>query len=140
LSSSSSSYNDSSADISLGDTYEYYVSIVVDQCNTDLGREDQLNTTELKSNRLLVSDGTASVEGFNNLNQFEIYPNPAKDNLNIKLSDGVNFIKGEVYNSIGQLILITNKINFSIKDLSSSVYFIKIYSSRGIMSRSFIKN
>tara|TARA_B110000879_G_scaffold174820_1_gene227788 strand:- start:815 stop:1237 length:423 start_codon:yes stop_codon:yes gene_type:complete len=140
LSSSSSSYNDSSADISLGDTYEYYVSIVVDQCNTDLGREDQLNTTELKSNRLLVSDGTASVEGFNNLNQFEIYPNPAEDNLNIKLSDGVNFIKGEVYNSIGQLILITNKINFSIKDLSSSVYFIKIYSSRGIMSRSFIKN
>ena len=140
LSSSSSSYNDSSADISLGDTYEYYVSIVVDQCNTDLGREDQLNTTELKSNRLLVSDGTASVEGFNNLNQFEIYPNPAKDNLNIKLSDGVNFIKGEVYNSIGQLILITNKINFSIKDLSDSVYFIKIYSSRGIMSRSFIKN
>ena len=140
VSSSNTSYNDEDATVIFGSSYEYYISIAVDQCNVDQGRNEQFNTVELKSNRLLVSDGTASVEGFNNLNQFEIYPNPAEDNLNIKLSDGVNFIKGEVYNSIGQLILITNKINFSIKDLSSSVYFIKIYSSRGIMSRSFIKN
>ena len=140
VSSSNTSYNDENATVIFGSSYEYYISIAVDQCNVDQGKNKQFNTVELKSNRSLVSDGTASVEGFNNLNQFEIYPNPAEEILNIKLSDGINFIRGDVYNSIGQLILKTKEMNFSIKNLPPSVYFIKIYSSKGVISRSFIKN
>ena len=139
ISSSNTSYNDSNAVVIFGNSYEYYVSIAVDQCNVDQGRNEQFNTVEIKSNRLFVSDGTASVDDFNDQNQFEIYPNPSKDNLNIKLSHRVNFIKGEIYNSIGQLVLSTNDTKFSIKNLSPSVYFIKIYTNNGVMSKNFIK-
>ena len=139
ISSSNTSYNDSNAVVIFGNSYEYYVSIAVDQCNVDQGRNEQFNTVEIKSNRLFVSDGTASVDDFNDQNQFEIYPNPSKDNLNIKLSHRVNYIKGEIYNSIGQLVLSTNDTKFSIKNLSPSVYFIKIYTNNGVMSKNFIK-
>ncbi|MDA9327927.1 Ig-like domain-containing protein [Flavobacteriaceae bacterium] len=139
VSSSNTSYNDEDATVISGSSYEYYISIAVDQCNFDQGKNEQFNTVELKSNRLLITDGTASVDDFNNLNQFKIYPNPAEEILNIKLSDGINFIRGDVYNSIGQLILKTKEMNFSIKNLPPSIYFIKIYSSKGVISRSFIK-
>ena len=139
ISSSNTSYNDSNAEVIFGNSYEYYVSIAVDQCNVDQGRNEQFNTVELKSNRLFISDGTASVNDFNDQNQFEIYPNPTKENLNIKLSHRVKFIKGEIYNSIGQLVLSTNDTKFSIKSLSPSVYFIKIYTNNGVMSKNFIK-
>jgi VCBS repeat-containing protein len=140
ISASSTNYNDSEADVSLGDTYEYYVSIAVDECNIDAAKSKQFNTTELKSNRLLVSDGTASLDDFNNLNQLVVFPNPSNDMLHIKLSGGITLYTIKIYNTLGQIVLETQDLKFPIENLASSTYFMKIFTSKGITTRNFIKN
>jgi VCBS repeat-containing protein len=140
ISSSSNNYNDSEADVSSGDTYEYYVSIAVDQCNIDAAKSKQFNTTELKSNRLLVSDGTASINDFNNLNQLVVFPNPSNDMLNIKLSEGITLYEIKIYNTLGQVVIENKDLKFPIENLASSTYFMKIFTSKGITTRNFIKN
>jgi VCBS repeat-containing protein len=140
VSSSNTSYNDEDATVIFGSSYEYYISIAVDQCNVDLGKNEQFNTVELKSNRLLVSDGTASIDDFNNLNQLVVFPNPSNDMLNIKLSEGITLYEIKIYNTLGQVVLETKDLKFPIENLASSTYFMKIFTSKGITTRNFIKN
>jgi VCBS repeat-containing protein len=69
VSASNNSFNDAGADITI-DNYEYYISISVDECLNDVsGKSNSKSSTEIKSNRLLFSNGTASVDDFNDLNQ-----------------------------------------------------------------------
>jgi VCBS repeat-containing protein len=79
VSASNNSFNDEGADITI-DNYEYYISISVDECLNDVsGKSNSKSTTEIKSNRLLLSNETASVDDFNNLNQLVVFPNPSND-------------------------------------------------------------
>lgn len=80
-----------------------------------------------------------SLNDFSDIQQFSIYPNPVHDNLNIELNSGINFIKGEIYNMQGQMIMKTNETMFSIERLPSSTYFIKIFTSKGTNTGRFIK-
>jgi hypothetical protein len=116
------------------------MSIAVDECNIDAAKSKQFNTTELKSNRLLVSDGTASLDDFNNLNQLVVFPNPSNDMLHIKLSGGITLYTIKIYNTLGQIVLETQDLKFPIENLASSTYFMKIFTSKGITTRNFIKN
>ena len=139
VSSSNTSYNDEDATVIFGSSYEYYISIAVDQCNVDQGKNEQFNTVELKSNRLLITNGTASVDDFNNLNQLVVFPNPSNDILNIKLSKGITLYKVKIYNTLGQMVLETQDLKFPIENLASSTYFMKIFTSKGLTTRNFIK-
>jgi PKD repeat protein len=72
--------------------------------------------------------------------RISIYPNPAKDEINI-VSDGI-INKIEIMNSSGQ-ILITNvenlqKICFNVESYSSGVYFIKIYTQKSIINKMIV--
>jgi hypothetical protein len=89
---------------------------------------------------LLVSDGTASIDDFNNLNQLAVFPNPSNDMLNIKLSEGITLYEIKIYNTLGQVVLETKDLKFPIENLASSTYFMKIFTSKGITTRNFIKN
>ena len=72
VSASNNSFNDAGADITI-DNYEYYISISVDECLNDVsGKSNSKSSTEIKSNRLLFSNGTASVDDFNDLNQLVV--------------------------------------------------------------------
>jgi VCBS repeat-containing protein len=140
VSASNNSFNDAGADITI-DNYEYYISISVDECLNDVsGKSNSKSSTEIKSNRLLFSNGTASVDDFNNLNQLVVFPNPSNDMLNIKLSEGITLYKVKIYNTLGQMVLETQDLKFSIENLASSTYFIKIFTSKGLITRNFIKN
>ena len=140
VSASNNSFNDADADITI-DNYEYYISISVDECLNDVsGKSNSKSSTEIKSNRLLINNGTASVDDFNNLNQLVVFPNPSNDMLNIKLSEGITLYKVKIYNTLGQIILETQDLKFSIENLASSTYFMKIFTSKGLTTRNFIKN
>ena len=69
---------------------------------------------------------------------FQIYPNPASDFLNIKTQSGhYNF---SIYNSLGQKVNATfseNKIDIS--HLSNGIYFIKVETETGSATKKFIK-
>ena len=140
VSASNNSFNDAGADITI-DNYEYYISISVDECLNDVsGKSNSKSSTEIKSNRLLFSNGTASVDDFNDLNQLVVFPNPSNDMLNIKLSEGITLYKVKIYNTLGQMVLETQDLKFPIENLASSTYFIKIFTSKGLTTRNFIKN
>ena len=140
VSASNNSFNDAGADITI-DNYEYYISISVDECLNDVsGKSNSKATTEIKSNRLLFSTATTSVDDFNDLNQLVVFPNPSNDLLNIKLSEGITLYKVKMYNTLGQMVIETQDLKFSIENLASSTYFIKIFTSKGLITRNFIKN
>jgi hypothetical protein len=74
---------------------------------------------------------------------FETYPNPASDKLNIQLSDGENEATVQFYDYVGRLAL-SKKITKSnqqvdVNVLTSGVYVLKIVSHGKIGSQKFIK-
>ena len=73
--------------------------------------------------------------------QFTIYPNPAKDQLNILTSQGLNPRSACIYNSLGQPILKTVGWNESldISSLATGSYFIRIDTDKGNVVGKFVK-
>jgi hypothetical protein len=57
------------------------------------------------------------------------YPNPVKDELYIRSEEKLEKI--EIYNHIGQKVLDNNKVMINLSELSSGVYFLKVYSETG---------
>jgi hypothetical protein len=74
---------------------------------------------------------------------FTLYPNPVKNELNIKSAASIEVRSISIYNLIGQLVLtIPNAQNVSsidISGLNSGNYFVKINSDRGSSNGKFIK-
>jgi len=92
--------------------------------------------------KVVVSD-ELSVE--NNNITFSIFPNPAKDFININLTNLELNSKVEIYNQLGEIVLtplLTNKFlqdannQIYVGNLSSGVYFIRI----GNKTQMFIRN
>lgn len=79
---------------------------------------------------------------FDFADHFTLYPNPAKNTLNIHAKDAVVH-SINIYNILGQLVLaIPNAENLSsidVSDLKPGNYFIKINSDKGNASSKFIK-
>jgi VCBS repeat-containing protein len=137
VSAGNNSYNDTTANVA-DNNYEYYISIEVDACLNQSAKRKSNSTTEVKSNYQNI-EMSLSVNDFINSKQVAVYPNPSSIKLNIKLSSGVTLVKGEVYNTLGQIIMETRETNFSIENLPSSTYFIKIVTSKGTTTKRFIK-
>lgn len=74
------------------------------------------------------------------LNDILIYPNPVNDYLSI--SSDFEIYKLEIYNLLGQVILVTLNPNASIDltNLKSGNYILKLNTNKGIINRTFIKN
>ena len=140
ISSNSSSYNDQTADTSTN-SYEYYIAVQVNNCNTTTAKSSSKNNlTEIKSNRQQIGDASLSLNELMFENSVSIFPNPATDTINININSDISYIKSEVYNLLGQRLLETDKKSVSIENLSKSTYFLKIFTEKGIVLKKFIKN
>jgi VCBS repeat-containing protein len=137
ISSSSTTYNDPTANVAQN-SYEYYVAVGVSSCNTSTGRNTN-TITEIKSNRAILGTNLA-VNNFSIDNQIMLFPNPTTNLLNIKLNDGNELISGEVYNSLGQKVLTITTTQFSVEQLPSASYLIKVLTAQGQATKMFIKN
>ncbi|MCE3228088.1 MAG: secreted fungalysin-like metallopeptidase [Bacteroidetes bacterium] len=96
----------------------------------------QLTSGAQNSNVKTIDINQAIVTGLNDKNfeaTFQIFPNPAKDNFNVNLSNPSNE-NGviEIYNAIGQVVNTINlgndsqlKTNVSISGLNSGIYIVK---------------
>ncbi|MCG2611428.1 T9SS type A sorting domain-containing protein [Flavobacterium sp. SM15] len=75
---------------------------------------------------------------------FAVYPNPINDVLNIETKQTIKISSINIYNALGQLVLVipnaqnVNKVDVS--SLSAGNYFIKINSNKGTANTKFIKN
>ncbi|WP_300565583.1 T9SS type A sorting domain-containing protein, partial [Flavobacterium sp.] len=75
---------------------------------------------------------------------FNLYPNPVRDVLNISTKEAVEVTSINIYNTLGQLVLVTPNAQktktIDVSSLNSGNYFIKITSDKGTSSTKFIKN
>jgi len=85
-----------------------------------------------------------SRQDFEFSNYFNVYPNPVNDVLNISTKENIEVSSINIYNTLGQLVLVIpnaqNAKTVDVSSLSSGNYFIKINSDKGTSNTKFIKN
>lgn len=76
---------------------------------------------------------------YNEVKDFTIFPNPAKDEINIWIKNDEQYIF-KVINTAGQIVLTSDKKTINLRGLPSGDYFLSIYSEKNIMlgSKKFI--
>jgi hypothetical protein len=67
------------------------------------------------------------------------YPNPVSEKLMIKIEASVSLISTKVYSTLGNLLFETLEKNIDFSNLSSGVYFLKIETNQGIITKKIIK-
>jgi hypothetical protein len=74
------------------------------------------------------------------VNDFIVFPNPAKDHLNI-FTKGKSYDRVEVINLQGQTVIVSNNAvsQLDITALKAGQYFIRFSSEQGVSVQQFVK-
>jgi hypothetical protein len=92
---------------------------------------------------LYLSGGVLSTNDFA-LDNLQIFPNPSKNDWNVKTSNGQNIISVQVYDILGKQVLnaFPNASEFSINasGLKDGIYMAKITSDKGSKTIKLVKN
>jgi hypothetical protein len=65
-----------------------------------------------------------------------VYPNPVRDRLSVK---GENIQSVEVFNLVGQKIMTTEETSIDLSDLNEGVYFLRVVSPSGTVTKRIVK-
>lgn len=95
------------------------------------------NGTNAGHVRVYDLSSTISTDNFV-LNNFNIFPNPTSNILNLELKSGLTLEKVIIYNSLGQVIKTIYKEKIDIIDLSSGIYTVEILTDKGKASKKVI--
>ncbi|MBN8641572.1 MAG: T9SS type A sorting domain-containing protein [Flavobacteriales bacterium] len=78
---------------------------------------------------------------FNLTDYVTLYPNPVKNELNIKVNNTISITSINIYNSLGQLVLVSTNPSESIdvSELKTGSYLMKLITDKGISNSQFIK-
>lgn len=107
------------------------------------GTIDTINNVNPNQNLLVVEGSTLATNSFEN-GVFAIYPNPAKNNINIQLQDSLNITlqSAAIYDLTGRFVLftadLTNPIN--VEKLAAGTYILSVSDTNNRnYSQKFIK-
>jgi aminopeptidase N len=126
-----------------GQTYNTFVN------NTTNGEQFIINVpfaitgVQFDPEKHLISKNntaTLSNDAFEIEKAITVYPNPVKDNLEIKMPLNITLQNVIFYNTLGQLEFESNQNTISTISLNSGVHIIKIETSEGIYLKKIIKN
>ncbi len=96
------------------------------------------------TNTATTTIATLARQDFEFSNYFNLYPNPVHDVLNISAKETIEISSINIYNTLGQLVLVipnaTAIKTVDVSNLTSGNYFIKINSDKGTANTKFIKN
>ena len=86
-----------------------------------------------------------STKSFNEFSTyFDLFPNPTYDVLNISIKENITISSINIYNTLGQLVLVIpnakNTKTIDVSSLTTGNYFIKINSDKGTSNTKFVKN
>ncbi len=95
----------------------------------------------ITTNTYTTTVAALSTQDFDFGTYFTLYPNPAKEVLNIESKQDVNINSVEIYNQLGQIVMATtNAINtIDLADLASGAYFVKVNTEKGSANTKFVK-
>lgn len=91
----------------------------------------------LEDNPNLTPCNTLSVSDFE-LQSVNLYPNPTQGDL--KINSKTTIHKVEVYNVLGEQVLVTSSDRIDLSEQTNGIYFLKIHIDSNIISRKVIKN
>jgi len=76
-------------------------------------------------------------------NSVSLYPNPAKEYVDIRVSEDVNVTLMEVYDVYGKLIntvnVIDNPTRINVSSLANGMYFVRVTTEAGAVTKTFVK-
>lgn len=117
-----------------GDTPYWYFKGSID----DLGIWGRaLSASELNT---IYTGGTLSTTDFEMSKSITLYPNPVKDILHIKVSEGISITNCELFDISGKRMkaeIFDN--NIDVSQIQKGLYLIKLETSKGILIEKFIK-
>lgn len=93
-----------------------------------------------------AGSGTGFIE-INKTNAIEVFPNPAVENINIRIDDdGPTVVNIRIYDLMGHEVKVWNienpmysSVQYSVSDLPAGIYFIVVDSNQKIHTGKFIK-
>ena len=95
---------------------------------------DTINIVNPNQNLLVVEGSTLAINSFNN-GVFSIYPNPAKNVVNIQLQNNSNVTlkSALIYDLNGKVVLTTNDLNqpINIEKLANGTYILSVSDTTG---------
>ena len=68
-----------------------------------------------------------------------MYPNPISDNVNLSIVDDVNFIKTQIYSTLGMLVFESTDKKMNLSMLDSGSYTAKLTTNKGVFFKKIIK-
>jgi len=82
-------------------------------------------------NYIYNPDGSVGVKTINEVSKIKVFPNPAKDKINIELENGNSANSILIYNLIGEKVIEYSNVNnslftFNVEHLPKGVYFIQV--------------
>ena len=102
----------------------------------------QLTGVTFDPNKNIISKNNVATLGDSNFeinSAIAVYPNPTTGELHVQLPSDVLVKKCVVFNNLGQKVLETNDLNFSVSSLSSGVHILQISTSQGVFYKKIVK-
>ncbi|UKB80171.1 T9SS type A sorting domain-containing protein [Chryseobacterium sp. MEBOG07] len=106
---------------------------LTDAPTDDITELVRMGNPDIGAYELIGNLGAAEMK----INQFRIYPNPAKDVLNIETNDKI--LKAEIFNTLGQLIKTTKESKVDISEFPSGIYILNVVTENKVITEKFIK-
>ncbi|GGG36967.1 T9SS type A sorting domain-containing protein [Bizionia arctica] len=72
------------------------------------------------------------------LSKFSLYPNPANNQVNIQLQEGLEFKQANIYNTLGQFISTSKEKVINTTHLSPGMYLVEIETSQGKATKQLV--
>lgn len=115
--------------LSIGDTFSNNANIYFDY------------NFPIETNTTLTTIQNLNKPDFEFTDYITLYPNPANSKLNFKLKKDIDISSVNIYNSLGQLVIVaTNPNEFvDVSVLKTGSYFVKIISNLGLSNCQFLK-
>lgn len=95
----------------------------------------------ITTNTYTTTIAALSTQNFEFGSEFILYPNPAKDVLNIQSKNSLAIQSIEIYNLLGQVVLaVPNSSNtIDVSNLKTGTYFVKVNTEKGSSNTKFVK-
>ena len=101
-----------------------------------------MDTKEIYQGTSVMGDEFVGIPDHQELSEFNIYPNPATDRVNIKASSNIS--KLMIYNHQGQVVVEESAnakiLNINTSDLEAGIYLFRIITAEGTSVKSVVIN
>ena len=134
LSSTNTSYNDTSANV-VDNFYEYYISIDVASCSTD-----PFQSFALRSNLEYINPNLVIKDNSWLSSAITFYPNPTSGYLNISINEGLELDGVTIYNALGQKVSQTKgTAQIDVSHIPSGIYYLSISTDQGTVTKTMVR-